>query len=204
MARLSSDPIDILIRSDAWGTREVIRLCRPLAREQFHRSFPIGLASLHETLVHTIGAMRSWTDRLADRPSRPWLYTTRSGGKRGIDGRDYTPDELAALLDDAERDLLDVAASWRGRLDTTVSVQWPSDDGSLKHYTFTRAAVIVHVCTHGFYHRAQAMNMLRHLEIPGLSDDLPETGAIDWQAQIECPPVITPAPPRGTHSGGNS
>lgn len=201
MASLSGDPIEILIRSDAWGTRRVIEFCRRLTPEQIHRPFPIGPGLLHEVLAHTVGAMRRWADRIAERPPRPWMHTTRSAAEHGAQGRDYSLDELAGLLDEAERDLLAVAASWRGRLDTTFTLDWPGEGGSTLRYTFTRAAALVHVCTHGHYHRAQCMNMLRHLNVPGLSDKLPELGAVDWQEQVECPPQIIPARP--PVSGGN-
>ncbi|MEC9374097.1 MAG: DinB family protein, partial [Planctomycetota bacterium] len=41
--------------------------------------------------------------------------------------------------------------------------------GKEEHYT--RAAILTHVTTHGMHHRAQIVNMLRHLgvEAPGVS-----------------------------------
>lgn len=193
MGPLSSDPLDILVRSDAWGTRRVIELCGRLKPEQMHTPFPIGPGSLHETLVHTIGAMQRWADRIAQRTPRPWMHTSRSGAEHGTPGRDYTLDELAALLDDAERELLAVAADVRRSPDATFTLDWPGKDGSTLRYTFSRSAALVHVCTHGHYHRAQCMNMLRHLDVPGVSDALPELGAVDWQEQVERPPEIIPA-----------
>ena len=44
--------------------------------------------------------------------------------------------------------------------------------------------------THGYHHRAQVLNMLRHLNLPGVSDKLPEPSAVDWQGAVESPPVI--------------
>ena len=40
---------------------------------------------------------------------------------------------------------------------------------------------MIHVLTHGHYHRAQCLNMLRHLGVPGVSDKLPDLDVIDWQ-----------------------
>lgn len=77
-------------------------------------------------------------------------------------------------------------------LHTNVTVEWPGDEGKVKVYTFTRGAVFVHLTTHGYHHRAQCLNMLRHLQVPGMSDCLPEPSAADWQSAIESPPTVKP------------
>ena len=187
----SSDPLDILIRSDAWSTRIVLETCTRLTPEQFDREFPIGLGSLHEILTHIVSVMRRWTDRVAERPPRPDLRALKDFPSLDAESRSYTPADLVPLLDDAERDALDTARLWRPRLDTTVTVEWPaSDGGGVKRYTFTRGAILVHMCTHGFHHRAQCLNILRHLNLPGVSDKLPEPSTVDWQAAIESPPIL--------------
>ena len=50
---------------------------------------------------------------------------------------------------------------------------------------FTLGAALVHVTTHGMHHRAQCLNMLRHLGVPGISDRLPEIDPLDWQLQAK-------------------
>ena len=53
-------------------------------------------------------------------------------------------------------------------------------------YRFTRGVALVHIATHGMHHRAQCMNMIRHLGLAGLLvSDLPEIGVCDWQAEVE-------------------
>ncbi|MFN0010846.1 MAG: DinB family protein [Phycisphaerales bacterium] len=224
----SSNPVHVLIASDAWGTRHILTICQSLPREQFHRHFAIGLGSLHNTLTHVVGAMRFWTDRLAERPVRRSLIARSTHPNPNADARDRTPDELLTLLDDAERDLLAVAAAacldtpsqregeGGGRigsvgatnagaprtstiprgLHSTLSLDWPAGPphppGSIKTYTFTRAAVLAHVTTHGYHHRAQCLNMLRQLgaPVPGVTDGYPELSAVDWQAEVESPAVV--------------
>jgi uncharacterized damage-inducible protein DinB len=44
---------------------------------------------------------------------------------------------------------------------------------------------LVHVTTHGMHHRAQCLNMLRHMGVPGISDRLPEIDPLDWQLQAQ-------------------
>lgn len=190
MPTISSDPNHILIASDAWGTRLLLRHCAGLSREQFHRRFEIGLGTLHETFTHIISASRRWTDRLAVRTVRPMLNAVPGRASPGADVRERSVDELLALLDEAEQDLSRVVVRDPGWLASTLSVEWPGADGVVKTYTFSRAAVVVHLTTHGYHHRAQALNMLRHLNVPGVSDKLPEPSAVDWQSAVESPPVI--------------
>ncbi len=206
MPTLTSDPLTILIRSDAWGTREVLKVCRGLTHEQFHQHFPMGLGTLHDTLTHVLGAMRSWTDRLADRPVRPRLMAIPGRPSTPTDARERSVEELLTLIDDAERDLLEVCERIvrEGRLATMVIVEWaaqpavpatPTPESKpaspAKRYTFTRGDVLVHVTTHGYHHRAQCLNMLRQLgaPVPGVTPGLPELSAVDWQMEHESPGV---------------
>jgi uncharacterized damage-inducible protein DinB len=190
-AKPTSDLIDILLRHEAWATRSLLTLCRGLSKEQFHRKFPIGLGSLHENITHIISATRRWTDRLAGRTPRPMLHALPQYPHLSGEAKDRTPDELIALLDEAERDLAATVRASRARgLEQTLSLEWPGDDGTKKRYTFTHGAVIGHICTHAMHHRAQCLNMLRHLAVPGLSDKLPDLSVTDWFAETEMPPVV--------------
>ncbi|MGH7131849.1 MAG: DinB family protein [Phycisphaerales bacterium] len=193
MAELSSDILTILLAHDTWGTRKLLELCRPLSHEQFHRRFDIGLGALHETLTHMVSTMRRWADRLENRPPRPALHRIVERPDIPTELADRSVDDLLKLLDDASRELAAIAAKWRaapGGLGTIITLDWPGEGGKTKRHTFTRAAVLVHVCTHGMHHRAQVLNMLRHLNVPGLSDKLPDPCTVDWQAEVESPPVI--------------
>jgi predicted O-methyltransferase YrrM/uncharacterized damage-inducible protein DinB len=166
----SSDPIDLLLAHDAWATREVLAACAPLDADSWHRRFEIGLGSLHETLTHIVGAMLRWADRI-DGPPRPL--------RPSIEGTVRTAAELRTLLDAAESELAAAAARARSRgLDTVVEVTLGGTS-----YRFTLGAMLVHVATHGSHHRAQGLNMLRRLGLPGVSDRLPEIDVLDWQAR---------------------
>lgn len=194
---VSGDPVNILIRADAWATRQVLGACAALRHEDFHRVFPMGIGSLHDTLVHTISATRRWTDRVADRTPRPWLYTPRSAQANGVnaaEAREYSVAALLALVDDAEADALAVVREWSTRLGTTVHAEWPSGpNDDLMRYTFSRGAVVMHMCTHGFHHRAQCLNMLRQLGeagAPGVPASLPQSSVTSWQGAVEAPPVL--------------
>jgi uncharacterized damage-inducible protein DinB len=147
----------------------VLRECQRLADEPWHRRFEMGPGSLHDTLTHVVGAMLRWADRIDGPPSelRPSIE----------DGTRRSPAELLSLLDTAEARLSASAARARARglateMDVTLGGQ---------AYRFTLGAMLVHVTTHGMHHRAQCLNMLRHLGMSGVSDRLPDIDALEWQ-----------------------
>lgn len=194
---LTHDTIDALIASDAWGTRAILNICETLPREQFHQKFDIGLSSLHDTLTHMISAMRRWTDRLAKRTPRPMLHAVPEFPHVGGENSDRTPAELLAMHEDAARDLRATMDAIRrdGRLASTISMDWPgsgAEAGLMKTYTLAVGVIIAHVTTHGYHHRAQCLNMLRRLgaPVPGVTPGYPEPSAVDWQVEVESPPVV--------------
>jgi uncharacterized damage-inducible protein DinB len=156
---------DRLLRHNAWATRVLLERCRSLTPQQFQQRFDIGPGSLHDALRHIIGAMFRWSDRIADRPVRESIE--RQPAPR-------TPEELLALLDQAARELEGVASrvGEDGRDEELMQAQFRPE-------RFTRGTAIVHVLTHGMHHRAQALNMLRHLGVT----DLPELDAVEWEVR---------------------
>jgi len=155
---LVSNPLDILLAHDRWATRQILDACGKLPAEQSHRRFEMGPGSLHDTVTHMLAAMRVWGDLLAGREERPRLEgTTRS-----------LP-ELISMLDEITDDL---AASARSH---------PLEGAVIRRragtsYSITRGAVLTHVATHGMHHRAQCLNMLRHLGV----SPLPPTSVVEW------------------------
>ena len=167
------DALDLLLRHNAWATREVLRACGKLDDAQWRRQFDIGPGSLHDTLTHIVGAMFRWADRI-DGPPRALRPSIEDSTQR-------TVAELTALLDEAAADLDATAARARQRgLETAVDLTLGGTP-----YRFTLNAMLVHVTTHGMHHRAQCLNMLRHLAVPGVSDALPEIDALEWQLRAE-------------------
>lgn len=188
MPPTTSDPLDILLAHNHWATRRLLEQARALSREQFHRPFPIGpgdRGGLHAILTHIISAMRRWADRIAGRTVRPTIERPRPGWNQPADAKDRTPDELLALLDEATADLRAVLAAARRRgLGSIVTVELWSPTG-MKTCSFTAGGALTHALTHGHYHRAQYRNILRHLNVPGVSDKLPDLDVCDWQHEAE-------------------
>ena len=163
-----TDLLDTLLSHDAWATRELLRFCERLDEASWHRRFEIGPGSLHDALTHVVGAMLRWADRLdgAPRVIRPSIETSQR----------RTPSELLALLDQASKDLHASASRARtrglGTMQEVVLAGVP--------YRPSLGTMLVHVATHGAHHRAQCLNMLRHLGVPGIADSLPDLDAIAW------------------------
>jgi uncharacterized damage-inducible protein DinB len=154
----ASNPFDILLEHDRWATRNILESCKTLTHDQFHQQFEMGLGSLHDTATHILDAMRAWEDVLAGREERPWL-----------EGTERTPAELLVLHNEITDDFSALAR--KHPLDEILSRERKG-----KMYTYTRGIIITHVATHGMHHRAQCLNMLRHLGV----NPLPESSVTEW------------------------
>jgi uncharacterized damage-inducible protein DinB len=158
MSATSSSPLAILSSHDRWATRQLLDACEPLSPEQLHRRFEMGLGSLHNTLIHDAAAVHRWAEILLRVELSPWPTND--------------PRPLAALRTMAEDafDLLARAAE-AGPLDEVLTRE---RDGVVT--TYTRAVILCHVHTHSVHHRAQCLNMLRHLGVT----PLPPSSVTSW------------------------
>jgi uncharacterized damage-inducible protein DinB len=160
-----SNPLEILLKHDRWATRNMLDACAPLSHEQLHRRFEMGRGSVHDTTAHIIGAMRRWQDMLAGRPDRPRIDQ---------DGMEHSIAELIALHEQIAEEFAQLA---RGQpLDGVITAERGG-----KKYAFTRGAILVHVTTHGMHHRAQCLNMLRHLGV----SPLPLSSVLEWIRTVD-------------------
>ena len=164
----SADTLELMLAHNTWSTRELLRLCQRIDEGSWHRRFEIGPGSLHDALTHVVGAMFRWADRLDAPPQtiRPSIEETHR----------RSPTELLALLEQASTDL--EASITRARARGLGTMQDVVLGGT--PYRFSLGAMIVHVATHGMHHRAQCLNMLRHLKVPGVSDELPDLDVLAW------------------------
>lgn len=175
------DPYEALLAHNLWATEAILRLCQRLSPEQFHQRFEIGPGSLHDALTHMISAQRRWADRIAGRTVRPTLERPPAWFTGAADHRDRSAAELATLLAQATDDFRDVIEQARARgLNEPLVVQLGSPTGQ-ETLRLTLGGAILHALTHAHYHRAQCMNMLRQLDIPGLSDKLPDLDLCTWE-----------------------
>jgi uncharacterized damage-inducible protein DinB len=154
-----SNPLDILLLHNHWANQKIFEASALLNSEQFHRTFEMGRGTVHNTMAHILGAMRSWNDML----------NGREPGPRVEAGPQRTCDELLALLEEISAALNDTARAHP--IEEILSVVRGG-----KKYVLTRGGVLTHVTTHGMHHRAQCLNMLRQLGV----SPLPAPGVIDW------------------------
>jgi uncharacterized damage-inducible protein DinB len=156
----TSNPIDILLEHDKWATQQILLACQKLTAEQFAQKFDVGPGSLQATTTHIIGAIRAWTDTLAVRPQR---------ARPENNSVPYSPAQLLEMLDESTGEFMVIARSHP--LEEIVK---RTREG--KEYSFTRGVVITHVTTHGMHHRAQCLNMLKHLGV----NPLPLSSIAEW------------------------
>ena len=158
------DLLDRLLGHDHWTTRELLLRSRHLTDPQLDRPFPIGHVTLRATYDHIIWNIEVWTDLMCLRPRRPHPGDGATTIPRFIQRLDATYEEFAAVARRVQSE---------NRLDDTFldTVETPPAP-----HTF--GGCIAHVITHSMHHRAQILNMMRHL---GMSD-LREGDILVWEA----------------------
>jgi uncharacterized damage-inducible protein DinB len=163
----TSNPFDILLMHDKWATGQILQACIPLSPEQFHRKFDMGPGSLHNTTLHMMSAMRLWTDVLYERPTRAMMDPVADA---------KTAEEQLKIWEQIADEFAGVARKFP--LDGLVK----REHGG-KVYSFPRGGVITHVATHGMHHRAQCLNMLRHVGV----SPLPRSSVVEWMRDVDFP-----------------
>ncbi len=142
-----------LFRYNDWARDLILGLADGLTDDQLDRPFEIGAGTLRETIRHLYGAERIWWERI--HAPAPCDYPQA----RALRSTSELRSAFYALA--AERD------AWLETLDDAAlerTVDYATTDG--RRFSSARGDVFVHVCNHGMHHRAQALNMLRHLEAP--------------------------------------
>lgn len=135
----------------------VLDAARPLSAEQYNRSFPIGPGTLARTLTHIMICEWMYIERIAARPVPPY---------RDWPIHDEDPPPFAVIDAEwkrqAERTRAAIAAvsNWPAPLE----YRYDGDDGS-EIITTTREDIFTQLVLHEVHHRAQAINMLRHLGV---------------------------------------
>ena len=135
-----------------WGRDRLMRFAVELGDDQLDRPFEMGEGSLRRTLWH----MFKWE----------WIWLRRWRGESPK--TDQCPRDFPTMNGLWER--WRQTAEQRNRFLQQLrdeqlheAVTFTNDEG--KAYTFRLADMIFHVCNHGTHHRAQALNMLRHLGV---------------------------------------
>ncbi|MCI0359527.1 MAG: DinB family protein [Planctomycetaceae bacterium] len=137
--------------------QRIFEWVRPLSAEQYGREFPIGLGTLGRTLTHIMIC--------------EWAYVQR------IQGRDLPPYETWPIQDEKPPPFTTLEPVWITQAGQTRAALAAVRDWSKElEYRVTRndrtsiitaspADIFTQMALHEVHHRAQAMNMLRHLGV---------------------------------------
>jgi uncharacterized damage-inducible protein DinB len=140
-----------------WGNRELLDRAAALANAALDRPFEMGCGNLRKTLAHIRFAEQWWLENWTHGPGRPFPETEP----------DISIVELTRLFADTcrQRDRYIGALADDDLLGETAAEPRP---GLVKR--FPLGVTLIQLCCHGTHHRAQALNMLRHLkaDVPGL------------------------------------
>jgi uncharacterized damage-inducible protein DinB len=153
-----TDPHTVLIAHDHWANLQLYEACRPLTNAQFNHAFDMGTGSIHNNLIHNLGAMRGWTDVL-----------TESEYRERLESKKFTLDEIQALHETVSEEFKQAALA-----NPFDHILTPNRNGQT--YTFTAGGILTHVTTHSMHHRAQCLNMLRQLGI----EKQPMSSVMEW------------------------
>lgn len=159
-----ADPLEILLEQDLWGTCLIIDSAAPLTGEQFRTEFPMGFGTLQKTLAHMASAVYRWGDVLGGNMPRAPLEWANFP----------TPASFVPAFEESNA-LLRVQAAAR----PLGEIVERETNGRV--YRFTRAAALMQITTHGTYHRAQCVNMLRHLGVV----PVPDPSVMKWMMAME-------------------
>ncbi len=158
-----TDPVEVMIAHDRWANALMYDACRALSAEAFEQRFEMGCGSLHDNLLHNLGAMRGWTDVLNEAPARPRL-----------EGEGMSIDQIVELHESVTADF--ETAVFRRPSDTIIHRQRGEET-----YVFSVGGILSDVMTHSMHHRAQCLNMLRHLGVK----ELPMSSVMEWMLSGE-------------------
>jgi uncharacterized damage-inducible protein DinB len=162
-------------RYNDWARDRLLGLATGLTDTQLDRPFEMGEGSLRATVYHLWAAEFGWLNRW--QPQTSVSYDAECVGEPATEiarrFRETTAarDAFLARLDDAS-------------LSGTITFR--NKKGIMS--TFNFGDMMLHVCNHGTHHRAQALNMLRHL---GVETPKPGIDYVLWRLQE--PPDPPPA-----------
>lgn len=141
-----------------WARDKVLKLADGLSDEQLDRTFEMGSGSLRATLFHL------WACEFG------WLRRWQPGSDHG-----YADEPAGESVEEIRRRFVETAAERDalidGLTDADAGRRITFERSSGGSCTFPLGDMMLHVTNHGIHHRAQALNMLRHLgieKVPGV------------------------------------
>ncbi len=142
--------ISELLTFNDWAREKLLLAALPLSDAQLDRKFEMGEGSLRATLAHLWFAEQIWLDR--------WL-----GGDRSQLAKADPAISMAELHERFRRTGAARAAFLAAKSNRDLDAPITFTNMRKETYTFSLRDLLLHVCNHGSHHRAQAVNMLRHV-----------------------------------------
>lgn len=144
--------------------RRLFDSIRPLGEEAYGRAFPIGCGTLGRTLTHIMISEWYYIQRMRGAtvpPYEEWPI------------RDETPPPFATLDAVWARQSEDTRAALGAVDDWVAKVEYEvtDDEGRQMVVTASKGDLLTQLALHEVHHRAQALNMLRHLGVPAAELD---------------------------------
>lgn len=135
-----------------WARDKLLELATPLSDAALDRPFEMGCGTLRATLSHLYFAERIWLERWEASGARDLPH------ERGLNQLDDLASAWRRLSATRNSWITGFAASDFDRLVNYRSLKGDPFSGRL-------SGLMLHVCNHGVHHRAQAVNMLRHIGV---------------------------------------
>lgn len=135
-----------------WMRDRLMRLIEPLEPAQLDKPFEMGLGTLRKTMEHLA--------------SVEWMWLQRWKG--------WSPKE--SELPKPPPTMKELWATWRQTVEERASFLETITDADLDretpytnifgdNFSYKLGYMLIHVCNHATHHRAQAVNMLRHIGV---------------------------------------
>lgn len=148
--RLDIDTVGFYLRYSDWAQDRVLRAAAALSDEQLDRNFEIGIGTLRETLAHIRDAEQWW---LTNWTKGPGELFPESASQESVEAIASSLRNIRAARNNLLQSMTDEALA--KRVDTTPR------PGMIR--SFPLGVTMLQICHHGTHHRAQAVNMLRHV-----------------------------------------
>ncbi len=159
------DPfIDVLFTYDSWANRRLFEESLHLTQEQLERPLGLGHGNIEQSLLHIVGAMIFFADRLERRVPRP---------RPDRDNVHRTSHEVFTLFETADQELRQTITKAIETHALTDLLNWADDDlGEIDPLDqIPYAVALSQMIEHNIHHRTQVMDMLNLVGI---------TKPMDW------------------------
>ncbi len=159
-----------------WANERIFDAISALPAEQVNRSLEMGPGSIRATFWHNCIVERVWYERV------------NGAGHANVPAR--TADDALVEIQSAARILHSIRGDWLNALtDADLARMVDFQDRQGNPWTRRLSDILLHVCNHGVYHRAQIVNMIRQCGGP-----VPKPGAdyifMNWDRPRESMPAL--------------